>query len=375
MTLFWSLVKIYFLIFILRLGLLYLIEYLMNKFKLVLIKYFKKRNKQLIKTDNRIKLIRNLRLELQVENLSFRLTPYLPYLSRYREKQEIGLIINQKNSFIEMIKDYGYMLSPLRLINIVIIIVILEFNGVSLLMYLQQLFSWLITHPGDLRNALLAIPSTVALLLILSSWFSISRKGMLARAKGKVNLEDFENIVKFHKKNRMLLSDISTEGFNNITKVLGYRKRLITTFGKDSKEFDDTCNQLYDFLKNIPKIKELDTFVQEHDQYKDLYPFIFIGNRHLVFQKMQSIYMERDSHSTRLNKLEKIFCTKEKFKNIIKNLKKYYSKNFEDHLDNHIIGVLKEAVLIQEYLNRIHPQFYKRYSLFSVLSFITNKDK
>ncbi|MEB2275885.1 hypothetical protein LAV82_17885 [Bacillus sp. ILBB4] len=374
MTFVISLIAAYFIISIFGVAILKLIEVILNEFKDSFFKTMADYQENCIKNDNKPKLVQSIRFELLLENIFLFIIPYFPDVSRNPLEEDMGLLIRKRNIFRNTVEYFLYRLSPFRLINFMIIILLLELNGISVIEYLKIVYTWVIEHLTTLKSLLLIVPASIALLLILMSYFFTSRKGLLARAKNKINLEDFETIVRFHKKNRMLLSEITLEGYRNINWVFHYRKKLIRTFKQEETDkFNDTCNRLYNSLEEIPKIAELDAFVSENDKYKDLYPFIFMGVKHPSFYKLHSMYSNISNPKSRLNKLNRTFCTKEAVKNQIDFLVKY--KQFEEGINKQLIHTLKNAIIIEKYLDKIHPQFRKNNSLFFIIAFITNKDK
>ncbi|MED4135739.1 hypothetical protein P4668_25440 [Priestia megaterium] len=374
MTFVLSLVAAYFIISIFGIAILKLIEIILNEFKNNFFKIMADYQENCIKNDNKPKLVQSIRFEFLLENIFLFIIPYFPDVSINSLEEDMGSLIRKRNKYRNVVEYFLYRLSPFRLINFIIIILLLELNGISMMGYLKIVYTWIIEHFATLKSLLLIVPSSIALLLILMSYFFTSRKGLLARAKNKINLEDFETIVKFHKKNRMLLSEITLEGYRNINWVFHYRKNLIKAFKqKQTDKFNETCNRLYDSLEKIPKIAELDAFVSENDKYKDLYPFIFMGVKHLSVYKLQSMYNNIGNPKSRLNKLNGTFCTKDAVKNQIDFLVKY--NQFEEGFNKQLLHTLKNAIIIEKYLNKIHPQFRKNNSLFFIVAFITNKDK
>ncbi len=369
-----DLLRAYFIFFICWLVILFLFEQFLFIVKTKWLSLINKNQIVYMESNDIPKLVKSIRFEIFLENIFLLITPYSLYLGGDYKSNDLNLLIRKKNKFLEIMDYMLYRLSPFRITNLIFIILFFQCKGVDIIPHLKNAYKWGLENLTSLKSMLLLVPATIALILIIISFFFTRRKGLLMRAKNKIQLENFEAVIRFHKKNRMFLNEISIVGYENINFAFRYRKKLITTFKKgDEEAFNNICNELYRFLKNIPDIGDLDNFITENDEDRDLYPFVSIGIKHVAFYKLEEIYNNINNPRNRLNKLNGIFCTKSAVRNTIENSVKY--NLLEKNFDAYLIKTLKRAIIIQKYLEIIHPQFRRVNWFYSILAFITNKDK
>jgi hypothetical protein len=320
-----------------------------------------------LKNANIKRLVRSIKFEMFIEDKINKIMPYFPYsIKDYYPDKELMYEIENKN---EKLRFFLIKLLPLRVSNLIFILLILYFYlKIDVVNIMCTTFHLDTKDLISLIGKLPIVPSLIVVTMIVISFFFTSRKGMLIRAKNKVRMEELENKIKFHKTNRIILSKILNEGYNNVQYIIQMRSSLLDDI---KKKKDISFNDVR--LKDIQEIEELDQFVSKYeDSYKDLFPF-FIGIKHISFMKLHNIYDNIFSLQNRISSLKAIFLTKEYMESFVNKNRNYSS--FEKMLNVRIIESVKTLVLMRAYLDIINNYLNKSNRLYSFLAFITNKDK
>lgn len=300
------------------------------------------------------------------------LVPYFPekYLPN-KNDSFAGLLIKQKILLLELIKYYLINLFPLRIINVIFIIFII-YKCTSYKNFPIGFFSYNAFY--DNTKDVLDITSPVLLVvLILISYYFTSRIGLFKRAKNKIDIKVYEDIIMFHKNNRMFLMEIENKGFNNLDWSLRSRKTII----RENKNIDfnnlsENCKHFFDLIEEIPEINGLKNFVKEklkNNDIRDLSPF-FIGFKSLSFLQLHLIYNFTNEEEF-IERINSIYMTPNGIKSFINDNKN--KEEFSVLFNAFILKNLRLIVHINKYLEVINRKLNQKNSLFSILAFITNK--
>lgn len=331
-----------------------------------IVNWLNKRQLDYIESGNKQKVIKLIKIEFSLTKILYVLTPYFPYIQKC--SAEFGNLIIRENGYKTVLKFILDKLFRPQLLNILVLILCMWVHKINItLIYKNQFLEWLIKLLKDPKN----YPGLIVGLLIIISIFFTSRFGIIFKSLNKIRSEDFDNIIKFHHKNRILLTEIASEGNRNLDKVFSHRKLLQKFFKEDQINYveEKQLKSMFSSLEELKGLDELYDFLQSNKNISYHFPFLKIRNKY--FADIHHIYYgDSDSLFTikAKDKLKEIYYAKSYFQKAKDQYSKFYKVN-EVLLEN-----LKHAVEINQYLKSASNMFNKSNPIFSVLAFITNKD-
>ncbi|MBB6452773.1 hypothetical protein HNQ94_001219 [Salirhabdus euzebyi] len=317
-----------------------------------------------------------------IESIFNRITPYFPIFgSSIYQNDPLRKHILERNKFFSEFMEKVFSINIFLIVAIVITLKTTFNIQFEVLNQIKNNYLNLLTVEN-----LKLLPLIIIFLGIIFSLFYISKKGLLIRAKNNIFKKEAELKIQFHKQNRMYLSKISYDFFENVNKLFIAKNDLINDVSQYSQSKNPIYIQkansklkLFSDIQEIEKLNEYsNTFIIDN---KDVFPFV-IQKSHSSFFSLMNHYgtyldveFPKDLNNYFLTRglLARILDTEV---NTINRNPHLFDKDKLTNKINHLLIKKIEALIdIQNYLLIINRELNNKNHLYKFFGLITNKYK